>query len=81
MDQVDCLRNRVEPFPALFWALGTVLYLPIPNPARRTGITPPMYMYKACPYMVIVGSSLIDDALPPPPPCSYLGLLFIHGYV
>ena len=26
MGKVDRLRNRVEPFAALFWALGIVLY-------------------------------------------------------
>ena len=28
MGKVDCLRNKVEPFAALFWALGIVLAVP-----------------------------------------------------
>ena len=48
MGKVDRLRNRVDPFAALFWALD----LQIPDPARP-GITPQPY---ACPYMVIVGA-------------------------
>ena len=39
MGKVDRLYNRVEPFAALFWALGIVLA----NPARWPGITPPPY--------------------------------------
>ena len=27
----------------LFWILGNILYLPTPDPARRPGITPPLY--------------------------------------
>ena len=38
MSKVDRLRNRVEPFAALFWALGIEL---ANTPARRPGITPP----------------------------------------
>ena len=57
MGKVDRLRNRVEPFAALFWA--------------RHHFTA---VHKACPYMVIVGSILNEDALAPniqytaPPP-------------
>ena len=40
--KVHRLRNKVEPFAALLWALGE-LYLPTPDPARRPGITPPLY--------------------------------------
>ena len=43
MGKVDRLHNKVEPFGALFWVLGIVLYLRTPDPARRPGITPPPY--------------------------------------
>ena len=43
MVKVDCLRNRVEPSAALFWALGIVLYLPTPDPACRPVINPLPY--------------------------------------
>ena len=39
MGKMDRLRKGVEPFAALFWALGIVLNLPTPDPARRPGIT------------------------------------------
>ena len=60
MGKVDRLRNKVEPFAALFWALGIVLD-PCP-PARHHSAA----VHKACPYMVIIGSILYEDALPPP---------------
>ena len=41
MGKVDRLRNKVEPWAALFWALCIVLILA--NPARRPNITPPPY--------------------------------------
>ena len=53
MGKVDRLRNRVEHFASLFWALGIEL-------ANTWSVQ------KACPYMVIVGSILSEDALPPP---------------
>ena len=65
MGKVDRLRNRVEPFAALFWALGTVLA----NPARRPGITPPPYTK----HMVTVGSILNEEMCPFP--------LFLSRYV
>ena len=46
MGKVDLLLNRVEPFAALFSALGIVhcvQYLPTPDPARQPGIAPPLY--------------------------------------
>ena len=44
MGKEDRLGYRVEPFAALFWALGIVLYIyPTPDPVRRPGITPPPY--------------------------------------
>ena len=43
MGKVDRPRNRVEPFAALFWALGIVPYSPKPDPARRPIITPLLY--------------------------------------
>ena len=64
MGKVDRLRNRVEHFASLFWALGIEL-------ANTWSVQ------KACPYMVIVGSILSEDALPPP--FSYLGILFFYG--
>ena len=42
MGKVDRLRNKVEPFAALIWALGSV-YLPTTDPARRPSITPQQY--------------------------------------
>ena len=67
MGKVNGLHNKVKPFAVLFWALG-IVYLPTPDPAHRPGITPlPYTLHKACTYMVIVGSNLIEDALPPPP--------------
>ena len=71
MDKVDCLRDRVEPFAVLFWAPSNV-YLPIPDCARQPDIT----LHKACPYMVIVGSFLNEDAVTA---LSYLGMLFIYA--
>ena len=72
MGKVGRLRNRVEPFAALFLALGIVrmykLYMPFP-PARHKSTN----IHKACPYMVIIGSILNEDAPPPP--------LFLSSYV
>ena len=62
MAKVDRLRNRVEPFASLFWALGNVLANTYP-PARH----PSTAVHKACPYMVIVGSILSKEALHPLP--------------
>ena len=67
MGKVDRLRNRGEPFAALFWGLGIVLvlYLPTLDPAR----------------MSLYGQSWFNsqrrriDAL-----FSYLGMLFIYGW-
>ena len=42
MVKVDRLRNRVEPFVVLFWALGIVLDKTY-SPARRPGIIPPPF--------------------------------------
>ena len=69
MGNVAHLRNRVEPFAFLFWALGivsTVLakHLTLtagPASLRRCTV------HKACLYMVIVGSILHEDELPHPP--------------
>ena len=69
-------------FAALFWALGIVLANTW-DPARRpgNGIIPPQYkqydhMYE---YKDMLGSILKEYALAPPPPLSYLGMLFISG--
>ena len=41
MGDVDCLRNKVEPFAVLFNCFGlSALFLPTPDPARQPGITP-----------------------------------------
>ena len=69
MGKVDRLRNRVDIFAVLFWALGiicTCQHLTLP--------AGPASLHKVCPYMVIVGSILKEDAVP-----SYLGMLFIYG--
>ena len=50
MGKLARLRNKVETFAVLFWAFGIV----IANTA----------VHKACPYMVMVGSNLTEDALP-----------------
>ena len=51
-----------------------------PDPARRPGIIPCTAVHKACPYMDgVVGSILNEDALPPPPSFSCLGMLLIFG--
>ena len=64
MSKGDRLCNRVEPFATLFLALGIVL--------ANTGPCLPASLHtavhKACPYMVIVGSILNEDVLPPPFP-------------
>ena len=68
MGKVNRLRNRVEPFAALFWARGIVLYVRAITrpylPARHHCTA----VHKACPcpYMVIVGSILNEDTLAPP---------------
>ena len=74
MGKVDRLCNRVVPFAVLFWALGIVLA----NTAN-TGLCPPARhhstaVHKACPYMVIVGSILNEDAF------SSLGILHVFIY-
>ena len=71
---------RVEPFAALFWALGVVVLAntwPCP-PARHHSIA----VHKACPYMVIIGSILKENALPPSPFLSIYvyNLSMIPGY-
>ena len=48
MGKVDRLHNKVEPFAALFWALG-IVYL-APDPARRHSTA----VHKACPSMVML---------------------------
>ena len=73
MGKVDRLHNRVERFAALLWVMGIVQCTP--DRARRASITPlPYTNYKACPFMVLVGSILNQDALAPPP-------LFLSRYV
>ena len=76
MDKVDRLCNRVEPFAVLFRALGIVCtcqHLTLPaGPASLNAVQ------KACPYMVIVGSILNEDAYRLPPP--FLSRLFIYAY-
>ena len=46
MSKVDRLCKRLDPFAAMFWALGIVLYyyLPTSDTARRPGITAPPYV-------------------------------------
>ena len=73
MGKADPLRNRVEPFAALLWALGivhctqysTCQYLTLPaGPASLHSRTQSMTLL----YMVIVGSILSEDVLAPPLP-------------
>ena len=68
MGKVDRLRNRVEPF--LFWALGILLANTWLCPTAQHHSTAG---HKACPTIVIVGSILSKDALPPP--------LFLSRYI
>ena len=63
MGKVDRRPNKVEPFVTLFCALVIVLANTWPCPPVRHLSTA---LHKACPYMVIVGSILRVDALPPP---------------
>ena len=65
MGKVDCLSNKVEPYAALFWALGIVL--------ANTWPCPPAWHYStdaqaAWPYKDMFGSILKEDKLTPPPP-------------
>ena len=82
MGNVDCLRNKVEPFTALFWTLGIVLYLSTPDPARRPGITlPPYTNHVMLPVRWWrVGSILNQDALLPSTFPIYSRIIFIYGY-
>ena len=74
MLKVDRLHNKVEPFAALFWALG-IVYL-APDPARRHSTA----VHKASPDMVIGVSILSEDALPALPPfLSMYCILFIYA--
>ena len=72
MGKVDRLRNKVEPFAALF-ALSA-LCLPTSDPACRPGITPPPYTQH-----VLIWSYLVQFSKETLPPFSYLGILFIYG--
>ena len=67
---MDRLRNNiVEPFAALFWALGIVCTCHHSNAVQKAC---------TCPYMIIAGSILNEDALlPSPPPFLLVGMLFI----
>ena len=65
MGKVDRLRYQVEPFTALFWALGSVV-----NKACPFTVMLPEQWWR-------VASLLSEDVLPHP--FSYLGLLFIYA--
>ena len=67
---MDRLRYKVKPFAALFWALGIVLYLPTPDPARLPAIPPPPYTKHV---LTVYGHSWFNSqrrrvARPPPFP-------------
>ena len=62
MGKEEHLCIGVEPFTALFWALGIILANTWPCPPARHHSTA---IHKACPYIVLVGSILSEDALPP----------------
>ena len=70
MGKVDRLRKKVEPFAALFWALGIVL--PTPDHARRSGITPLPSLSLSLLVRFLTKTRLL-------PPFSYLGMLFIYA--
>ena len=64
MGKVDRVRNRVEPFAALFWTLG--IDLPTPDPARR----PAASLHCRTQSMSLngpIGSILYEDAKTPFP--------------
>ena len=48
MVKANRLFNRIEPFAALFWALGNVLaaYTETGDPAGRPGIPQPSYWHE-----------------------------------
>ena len=63
MGKVDRLRNKVETLAVLFWALGHVRLYVLANtwpctPAEQYCTA----VHKTCPYLVIVGSNLSEDA-------------------
>ena len=60
MGKVNCLRNRFEPLAALLWALGIVQHLTLP-----AGLSLLHRHTQSMAYMVIVGSILNKDVLPP----------------
>ena len=60
MGKVDRFCNSVEPFAALFWALGSVLANTWTVPASLHRCTRSMSLYG-----YIVGAILSEDALPP----------------
>ena len=73
MGKVDCLRNIVEPFASLLWALG-IVYLPTPDPARQPGIL----LHRRTQSMSLYGQSWFNSQRRrvAPPPLSYLGMLY-----
>ena len=58
MGKADRLRNRVEPFTVLFLVLGIVLTNTLASLPDHCNA-----VHKACPYMVIVGKIVNEDAL------------------
>ena len=64
MGKVDRLRNKVETLAVLFWALGHVrLYCTSQHLALHAGrALLHRHTHKTCPYLVIVGSTLSEDA-------------------
>ena len=73
---MDRLRNRVEPFAALFWALGNVQYCS----QHLTLFADPASLHCRIQSMSLYGHSWFNyqrrRAGPPP---SYLGMLFIYS--
>ena len=65
MGKVDRIRNRVEPFAALFWAFE--------HPVCRPGMTP--RIHKASPFLVQFSMTQTRC----PPSLSYLDILFIYA--
>ena len=73
MGKVDRLRNKVDHFAALFWALGIVLANPGPWPPGRHHSTA---VHKAFPYMVNGHGWFHSQRRPLP--FSFLGMLFTY---
>ena len=78
MGKVNRLCNRVEPFAALFWALGNVQYSTCQHLTLPAG---PASLHRSTQSMSLYGLSLGQFSAKTrcPLPFSYLGILFIYA--